>query len=267
MIKSDYHIHTSLCGHADGEPSEYAEQALKMGLTEIGFSDHAPLVALNDPSVSMQLDQLPRYHKMIADVIQAYKGKLNIKIGIEADFFPGYEDKTREILNAYPYDYVLGSVHYMEKWGFDDPIQRQIWDEKDVNEVYREYYQLLRASAQSKLFDIIAHVDLVKKFGHRPSQNLTDEVIKTASVFKDTGVAIEINTSGLRKPAKEIYPALWTLEIYAKAGVPIVFGSDSHSPDQVGKDFDKAAALAIKAGYKEYLIFEKRQIAIKEKLQ
>ncbi|MBF0478205.1 MAG: histidinol-phosphatase HisJ [Candidatus Omnitrophica bacterium] len=265
-IKADYHIHTALCGHANGEPFEYVEQAIKIGLKEIGFSDHAPLVAFDDPTVSMDYNELPQYHRLIEEVRQKYQDKIIIKVGIEADFFPGYTDKTRDILNAYPYDYVLGSVHYMEKWGFDDPIQRQIWDERDVNEVYREYYHLLRASAQSGLFDIIAHVDLVKKFGHRATDNLTEEIIKTAKVFKEANVAIEINTSGLRKPAKEIYPALWTLEIYAKAGVPIVFGSDSHTPDQVAKDFDKAKDLALKAGYKEYLIFSKRKIERIEKL-
>ncbi|MFC1510680.1 histidinol-phosphatase, partial [Candidatus Omnitrophota bacterium] len=118
----------------------------------------------------------------------------------------------------------------------------------------------LRAAASSGLFDIMAHVDLVKKFGHRPTVDMTDEIQKTAESFKAAGVAIEVNSSGLRKPVGEIYPSLDNLIIYCNAGVPLVFGSDSHAPNQVACDFDQALALALEAGYKEHVIFEKRKI-------
>jgi len=113
------------------------------------------------------------------------------------------------------------------------------------------------------MFNIIAHADLVKKFGHRPTQDLTKEVQKTAEAFKKAGVAIEINTSGLRKPVKEIYPTLEDLKVYCAAGVPITFGSDSHAPSEVAMDFDKAVDLAKAAGYKEYLLFAGRKITRK----
>ena len=259
-IIGDYHMHTPLCGHAVGLPSEYAQHAIKMGLKEIGFSDHAPLLSHSDPKITMNQEQLAFYHAMIEQIKKFYAKKLTIKIGIEADFLPGYEEKTKALLSAYPYDFIIGSVHFIGRWGFDDPAEREGWSTHSVNEVYREYYELLRQSARARLFDVMAHVDLVKKFGHRPTEDMTNEIEKTARVFKETGMVIEINTSGLRKLVKEMYPSLECLKIYQSVGVSLTFGSDAHDPKHVGKDFDKGVALAKKAGYKKYVIFKKRKI-------
>jgi len=259
LPKVDYHMHTPLCGHAVGEPWEYVEQAMKVGLEEIGFSDHAPLVSHEDPRYTMNFSQMGLYHGMIEAVQKKYP-KFTIKLGLEADFIPGYERKTKAILDAYPYDFVIGSVHFIDAWAFDDPDEKIKWKDKDINAVYRDYYKLLRLSALSGLYDIMGHVDLVKKFGHRPSEDLTDEVEETARVFKKAGVTVEVNTSGLRKPVKEIYPSAWILKIYQKAGVPITFSSDSHDPKDVGRDYDKAFALAKEAGYKEYRVFKNRKV-------
>ena len=264
--ENDYHMHTPLCGHAVGEPFEYVERAVKVGLKEIGFSDHAPFVHMVDPRVTMSREQLPLYYRMIEDVRERYKNKIKIKVAIEADFIPGYESKTKEILDDYPYDYVIGSVHFIKDWGFDDPAQRERWNQRDVDSVYHDYYDLLRRSAASKMYDIMAHVDLVKKFGNRASEDMTEEVRQTAKVFKESGVAVEINTSGLRKPVGEMYPVFWNLEIYAEAGVPLTFGSDAHDPGDVGKDFEAAVALVKKAGFKEYVLFKNRKIERSVKL-
>ena len=255
----DYHLHTPLCGHAVGEPQEYAEYAQKIGLEEIGFSDHAPLVSHEDPKITMSLQQLPLYNRMIEEV-RAKFSPLRIKIALEADFIPGLEEKTKTILKSYPYDYIIGSVHFINRWGFDDPAQRETWKEKDINQVYHDYYALLRKSAESGLFDILGHVDLVKKFGHRPTEDMSAEVKKTAKVFQKTGVVVEINTSGLRKPVQEMYPTADCLKIYRQAGVPLTFGSDAHVPKDVGKNFDKAVTLAKSVGYKEYLILKQRKV-------
>lgn len=256
----DYHMHTPLCGHAEGTPAEYAAHALKAGLKEIGFSDHAPFVVKPLPGITMKMNELPQYHRMIEDVRKEFENRLTIRIGIEADFIPGYETKTRAILGAYPYDYVIGSVHFIKTWGFDNPEEREKWNERDINAVYRDYFELLRGCAQSGLYDIIAHPDLVKKFGHRPEADITPEIEQTAEVFKKAGVAVEINTSGRRKPVGEMYPSLRDLTIYCQNGVPLTFGSDAHKPEEVACDFDLAADLAKKAGYREYVMFEKRKI-------
>jgi len=130
----------------------------------------------------------------------------------------------------------------------------------DVDAIYLKYHQCLRAAARTGMFDIMAHVDLVKKFVYRPKKEFSNEVAKTAQAFKESGVVVEINTSGLRKPIKEIYPSLGDLKIYCAAGVPITFGSDAHSPKEVGKDFDLGVAHAREAGYKDYVLFKRRRI-------
>ena len=259
LPKVDYHMHTPLCGHATGEPEEYVKQALKIGLSEIGFSDHAPLVSHEDPRYTMNPSQLPLYHAMVEKVQKKFSD-FTIKLGLEADFIPGFEKQTRELLAGYPYDFIIGSIHFIDRWAFDDPDEKIKWRDKDINAVYRDYYKLLRQSAQSGLFDILGHVDLVKKFGHRASEDLSAEVENTAEVFKKSGITIEINTSGLRKPVGEIYPSLSVLKIYSKHGVPITFSSDSHEPGDVGRDYDKARDLALAAGYKEYRVFRKRKV-------
>jgi histidinol-phosphatase (PHP family) len=252
-------MHTPLCGHATGEPEAYCRHALQVGLEEIGFSDHAPLVAYYDPSVTMSLNDLPRYYRMIEDVRARFADRLRVKIGLEADYIPGYEDQTKAILQDYPYDYVIGSVHFIRDWGFDNPAEMDGWKQRNIDDVYQTYYTLLQRSAQSGLFDIMGHVDLVKKFGHRPTTELKELVWQTARVFKACGVAIEINTAGLRKPVKEIYPAADLLAIYCETGVPLTFGSDAHKPEEVGCDFDLALKLAKTVGYKEYLLFRNRK--------
>jgi len=257
---ADYHMHTPLCGHAIGTPDEYTKQAIQLGLKEIGFSDHAPMVHKPMPGITMTFDEQPKYNSMIEEVREKYASQISIKIALETDFLPGYEAKTKSIIDSFPYDYIIGSVHFIDGWAFDDPASRDYWNKCDVNDIYRKYYALLRQSAKTGFFQIIGHCDLPKKFGARATVDLTDEIKATAKVFKDTGVAVEINTAGLRKPIGEMYPAPQCLKIYREAGVPLTFGSDAHAPQDVGKDFDKAVDLAKWAGYKDYLIFKNRQI-------
>ncbi|OGW91328.1 MAG: hypothetical protein A3D28_02475 [Omnitrophica bacterium RIFCSPHIGHO2_02_FULL_63_14] len=265
LPKVDYHMHTPLCGHAVGEPHEYVERALEVGLAEIGFSDHAPLVTHEDTRYTMNVRQLPEYHRMMEAVRGRYPG-FTIKVGLEADYVPGFERKTAAIIAGYAYDFVIGSIHFIDAWAFDDPGEQVKWKERDIDAVYRDYYKLLRRSAESGLFDIMGHVDLVKKFGHRPHGDLRAEVEATAAAFRKAGVTVEINTSGLRKPVKEIYPSQDVLKIYRRAGVPITFSSDAHDPKDVGRDYDKAKALAEAAGYTEYRVFKARKVERVEKL-
>ncbi len=257
----DYHIHTIRCGHATGESADYVREAISKGLDEIGFNDHLPLNGDSGKKqgLSMSLDELPNY---INDVIELRKSfsEIKIRLGIEVDFTPDSEPYTRELLAKYDFDYVMGSVHYIGEWAFDHPGERDKWDSKDVDLVYKEYFELLRKSARSSLFDIIGHCDLVKKFGNRPKNEILQDLADTAKVFKECGVAIEINTSGLRKPVSEIYPSCDILKVYRKYDIPIVFGSDAHTPDDVGRDFDKAMLLAGQAGYEEFVNFENRKM-------
>lgn len=257
----DYHIHTNRCGHADGEMVDYVREAIHCGLDEIGFNDHLPLNGDRgkELGLAMALVELPDY---VNDVLELRKSfpEIRIKLGIEADYTPESVSYTRELLTKHNFDYVMGSVHYIGEWAFDHPGERKEWDNKDVDLVYKEYFKLLRKSARTLLFDIIGHSDLVKKFGNRPKHELLEDLEDTAKVFRECGVAVEINTSGLRKPVNEIYPSYEILKVYKKYDVPIVFGSDAHTPGDVGKDFDKAIALAGMAGYKEFVTFENRNM-------
>lgn len=258
-IISDYHIHTRRCGHATGDVEDYVNEAKRKGLEEIGFSDHLPFVTHRDSAYTMDLSELPEYHKDI-EALQIKHTDLSIKIGIEADYMEGHAEEIRGLIQRYDYDFVIGSIHFIQDWAFDDPKHKDRWTHADVDQVYRRYYALLQASARSGLFDVIGHADLVKKFGYRSREDLDDLIIETARTFKDAGLCVEVNTSGLRKPVREIYPAIGALKIYRQAGVPLVFGSDAHEPGQVGADFDQASALARKAGYRDYVVFEKRKI-------
>lgn len=260
QLLHDYHMHTTLCGHAIGSVEEYVQHGIKIGLKEMGFSCHAPMVHERMQGVTMDFSQLPLYHQLVLDMQKKYADKITIKIALEADYLPGFEDQTKAIIDAFNYDYIIGSVHFVDGWAIDDPATIERWKTEDINKVWHNYFVLLRQSAKTGYFNIIGHSDLPKKFGHLPTENMTDEVKATAKVFKETGVAVEINTSGLRKPIKEMYPTPAYLKIYCEAGVSLTIGSDAHTPGDVGKNFKEALDLARGAGYKEYVTFKQRRI-------
>jgi histidinol-phosphatase (PHP family) len=237
---------------------DYVKEALRCGLDEVGFSDHLPMKGGKENNLSMALEELPDYVKEVERLRRGFPD-IYIKLGIEADYVPGNESYLREILARYQFDYVIGSVHYIGTWAFDHPDKRDGWSSADIDAVYADYFDLLRQSARSGLFDIMGHSDLVKKFGHRCKADLSSELIDTAKVFAQQDVAVEINTSGLRKPVGEIYPSEEILTFYQKHSLPIVFGSDAHVPEDVGRDFDKAMSLARQCGYKSYVTFKQRE--------
>jgi histidinol-phosphatase (PHP family) len=255
----DYHIHTSLCGHACGEMAAYIQTALARPLQEIGFADHLPMLRYAQPDYAMSLAQLPEYVQQVRQMQHAYP-QLRILLGIEADYYPAIEDATRALLAQHPFDYVYGSVHFLDDWAIDDPRLLASWAQCDVNAVYVQYFTVLQQAIRAGLFDIIGHFDLVKKFGHRPTRDLSELIEETVRACRDAGVAVEINTAGLRKPVKELYPARAILERLKHYDVPIVFGSDSHAPDEVGQDFHLAREFVRAVGYTQLVRFERRHI-------
>ena len=257
-LPADYHTHTPLCRHATGEPIELAAQALKVGLTELGFSDHNPMPRDDFDDWRMRASQLDTY---VANVREAQKRypQLSIKLGLEVDYLPGYEDWVRDLARRYPWDYLIGSVHYLsESWAIDHPQQLAEWKSRDTFEVWAAYFERLAMAADSKLFDIIGHADLCKKFGFYPKQDCTELFIRFMDAARLSGVAIELNTAGLRKECREIYPSPAILKLAAQAGVPITFGSDAHAPGEVGLNLAEAVQLARDVGYTQSLRFTKR---------
>lgn len=248
-LPADYHMHTPLCHHAIGEPDEYARHALKAGLTEIGFSDHSPMRQDNFDEWRMNFDRLDEY---VANVHRARKSfpQLQIRMALEVDFFPGGEAWVRELAALHPWDYFIGSVHYVsDDWAIDDPKQISGWKNRDSFEVWKAYFERLTMAAESKLFEIIGHADLPKKFGHRPGPECRPLYGKFLDAAKNSGCAIELNTAGLRKDCREIYPSREILEMAFQKGVPITFGSDAHAPGEVGMNFNEAIHLARSVGY------------------
>ncbi|MEJ0089759.1 MAG: histidinol-phosphatase HisJ family protein [Limisphaerales bacterium] len=258
-LPADYHMHTPLCQHATGEPVDYARQAVAMGLTEIGFSDHSPMPRDDFDNWRMRADQLDEY---VAKVRLAQKTfpQLTIRLALEVDFLPGQEDWIGQLAARHPWDYFIGSVHYVsESWDIDNPAKLSEWKKRDAFEVWSTYFERLALAAESKLFDIIGHTDLPKKFGIRPAQDCTPLYEKFLNAAAKAGCAIELNTAGLRKDCREIYPSRALLQLAFQKGVPITFGSDAHAPGEVGMNFREAIELAREAGYAQTCRFKRRQ--------
>jgi histidinol-phosphatase (PHP family) len=242
---------------------EYVEQARRVGLPEMGFSDHLYVywlpIGRRDPEVAMGEQELDQY---VEDVLRLRRSNsdLTIRLAIEADYIPGQEAELKRILERYPWDYVLGSVHFIDDWGFDDERYLARFAEWDLDALYERYFSHLTRAAETGLFDSMAHPDLVKKFGHRPSPAFDLACIyqQVADCFQRTGVCVEVNTAGLRKPCQEIYPSLDLLRACQRLGVPATLGSDAHQPDQVGQFFDQGLAQLRAAGYESIVAFAGR---------
>lgn len=254
----DYHIHTARCGHATGAMADYVAQAKLIGLKEIGFADHLPLLKGWDETLTMPESELSGYIAEIKEQ-QSANPEISIKTGIEADFIPGLEAETARLLASQAFDYVIGSVHFINGWGFDDSRYLEGYQKREIYDIYKDYFELVKAAARSGLFDIIGHLDLVKKYNFRPQTDFTALLEDAVQAIASAGVCVEINTAGLRKPVGEIYPSKEILAMCYKAGVPMVLGSDAHEPNQVGMDFGLAVATAQEIGYKEVAVFRNRE--------
>jgi histidinol-phosphatase (PHP family) len=256
---SDYHMHTPLCKHASGEPVDYARRAVEVGLTEMGFSDHSPMLRDDFDDWRMRNDQLDEYVEKVRKAQREFP-QLTIRLALEVDYLPGHEEWIRQLAARHPWDYFIGSVHYVsDDWAVDSPYKLSEWRNRDTFEVWSIYFDRLTMAAQSGLFEIIGHADLPKKFGHRPTQDCTRLYDKFLTAAKQHNCAIELNTAGLRKDCREIYPSRQILEMAFAKGVSITFGSDAHAPEEVGMNFTEAFAMARSVGYDGSLQFQRRQ--------
>jgi histidinol-phosphatase (PHP family) len=257
----DYHMHTPLCRHAVGEPEAYARRALELGIEEIGFSDHSPMPVSYDPEWRMSSGEYPTYIDMVRRCQKAFPG-LSIKLGLEADYHPGTEDFVREVILAHPFDYVIGSIHYLGDWGFDNPDHAHRFEKQDLHAIYAQYYDLVARLARTRMYDILGHPDVIKKFGHRPAGDYEPLERGALEAVAQAGMALDVNTSGLGRPAKEIYPSLRILKAARSMGIDITFGSDAHDPKRVGDGFAQAVALAKEAGYTQFRRYAARRFEL-----
>ena len=261
-LPADYHMHTPLCHHAVGEPTELAAHAVKLGFREIGFSEHNPMLRDDFDDWRISNDDLDVYVEKVEQARRDHPG-LVIKLALEVDFIPGYEVWIRDLAGRHPWDYFIGAVHYVsESWALDNPKKLAEWKNRDPFEVWTAYFDRLTMAAESGLFDIIAHADLCKKFCFYPKQDCTHLFKRFLEAAKRGGVAMELNTAGLRKDCQEIYPSPQIVQIAAQIGVPITFASDAHAPKEVGMNFAEAVQLARSSGYTHCCRFARRQLEV-----
>jgi histidinol-phosphatase (PHP family) len=256
----DYHMHLrngrEEIAHETSSVEPFVETAHRTGVDEIGFTEHAYYftqlrtlwsVPYHTERCAYDLDAY------VDAVLRARERGLPVKLGLEVDYVPGREDEMRALLAPYPWDYLLGSVHYVDGLGIDGAPR--LADEVGVEEMWRRYFAMLARAARSGLFDSLSHPDLAKVHGDRVDFDYTD----ICDAIAEAGVAVEVSTAGLRKPVGELYPHPDFLAACRERGVPVTTGSDAHVPELVGRDFDRARELLRSAGYETVTVFDRRQ--------
>lgn len=251
----DSHMHTPLCKHAHGHPSEYVKSGYERGLKGIIFTCHSPMPNRWSHAVRMAPDQFDRYVELIGEGRDSAPEGFEVRLGMESDFFPGMEPWLEELHSRADFHYILGSVHWHV------PEYRDAFFNNDIVEFQRQYFDHLAESAESGLFDGLAHPDLVKNAD--PSEwnfkRIRDDVARALDRIAKTGVAMELNTSGIQKIYTEFNPGPEMLGMMRERQIPVVIGSDSHVPYRVAADFDDALDLLESVGYEEVHVFENRK--------
>jgi len=261
----DYHLHLRApdesVDHSVEAVERFVEKAGERVVDEIGFTEHVYYFRQTGDlwSLPYQLERCVYDLDAYVDaVVEAKRLDFPVKLGLEVDYVPGSERETFDLLEPYPWDYLLGSVHWIEGHSVDS--KPGLWAHVPVAEVWRRYFIALRGAARSGLFDVLSHPDLVKIFGMRPAPDeITLHHEETADACEASGVTIEVSTGGLHKPVEEIYPDPELLSAFHARGVPVTMASDAHVPADVGRDYDQALALLRSAGYDTVTVFEARQ--------
>ncbi|MBX5470463.1 MAG: histidinol-phosphatase [Thermoleophilaceae bacterium] len=265
---TDFHVHL----RPDEHPSEardhftaanverYTTVAEERGIESLGVAEH-----VHRFRQALDVWQHPFWQRNAVDDLDAYcefvRSETPLKLGIEADFVPGREDRMANLLDAREWDYVIGSVHFLRDQAVDMD-EWDVWTSGDPDKVWRRYFETLGEAARSGLFDVLAHPDLVKVWGPerpRPDGDLRRFYELAMDGIAESDVAIEVSTAGLRKPVGEIYPARPFLEMCLEAGRPVALSSDAHVPDQLGYRYDEAVEYLRALGVTEICDFSGRE--------
>ena len=268
---TDYHTHLRP-DDLDATPARYftqanvelyREAALKRGISELGVSEHVYRFAQ-----ALDVWQHPFWRQYAHDDLEDYcrfvREQTDLRLGIEADFVPGGEDRMANLLEAHDLDYVIGSVHFIRDHSVDMD-DYSVWDTgRGAEEIWTRYFETIGEAARSGLFDILAHPDLIKVWGPArrdrplPEGDLRRYYEIAIDGIAESGIAIELSTSGLRKRAAELYPAPAFLEMCLEAGNPVALSSDAHRPEDIGADYEAALELLESMGVGELCVFERR---------
>ena len=253
-MRVDLHNHTVRCNHATGTIDEYIKKAISLGIDIYGFSEHAPMDF--DPKYRLGFEQMDAYTNDVYQAKERYKKEITILLGYEVDYLAGHMDSR--VLDA-KVDYLIGSVHFVDKWGFDNPEFIGEYENRNIDEIWQAYFDAIESMAKSKHFDIVGHFDLIKVFKFMPNKDIRLLAKKALKAIKESNMVLEINVAGLRKPVKELYPSLPLLQEAYALDIPITFGSDAHAVEQVGFGYENALAMAKEVGYSKAVTFNNRQ--------
>jgi histidinol-phosphatase (PHP family) len=269
-VLTDYHVHLRLdedfteprSGAFTPANAEcYRETATERGIAELGVAEHVYRFAQ-----ALDVWTHPFWQRYAHDDIDDYcafvREETDLRLGIEADFLPGREDRMASLLDARDWDYVVGSIHFLRDRALDVRGEWDIWRDGDPDKVWARYFETLGEAARTGIFDILAHPDLVKVWGRdapRPDGDLRRFYDRAMEGIADSDVAIEVSTAGLRKPVAELYPAPAFLEMCLEAGRPIALSSDAHAPEQLGHEYERAVELLRGLGVEEIAVFERRR--------
>jgi histidinol-phosphatase (PHP family) len=267
-VLTDYHLHlrpddlvaTPAHYFTAANAERYRDVANERGIVELGVSEHVYRF-----EQALEVWRHPFWERYARDDLDEYCGfvreQTDLRLGIEADFVPGSEDRMANLLQARDFDYVVGSVHFLRD-GAVDMEDYSVWDSgRSVEEIWRRYFQTIGESAASGLFDILAHPDLVKYWGRerpQPEGDLRRYYELAVDAIAESGAAVELSTAGLRKRVGEMYPAPAFLEMCVEAGVPVALSSDAHRPEDVGADYQRALEQLEQLGVGELCVFEQR---------
>ncbi len=265
---TDYHVHlrpdeleaTAAEHFTSANVERYREAASERGIAELGVSEH---IYRFRQALDVWQHPFWRIHAVddLDDYCRFVREETDLRLGIEADFVPGAEDRTASLLDAHDFDYVLGSVHFL-RGASVDMEDYTVWSgAHSPEEVWRQYFLTLGEAARSGLFDILAHPDLVKVWGSdrpRPEGDLRRYYELALDGIAESGIAVELSTAGLRKRAQELYPAPAFLQMCLEAGAPVALSSDAHRPEDIGADYDSALQLLEELGVSELCVFERR---------
>ena len=266
---TDYHVH--LRPDEDGTPGSeyfteanaerYRSAAAERGIEELGVAEH-----VHRFEQSLEVWTHPWWRHWAHDDIHAYcefvREHTDLKLGIEADFVQGREDRMANLLDGQDWDYVVGSVHFLGDQALDMRGEHDIWRSNSPEKVWARYFETLGEAARSGLYDVLAHPDLVKVWGSAspaPEGDLRRFYEPAVEAIAETDVAIEVSTAGLRKPVGEIYPARGFLELCLEAGRPVALSSDAHRPDELGYEYDRAVEWLGDIGVREIAVFDRRE--------
>ena len=253
-MRIDLHNHTTRCNHAKGSMESYIKRAIELGIDIYGFSEHAPMDF--DSHYRLKFEEMNAYTSDVYKLKEKYKNNIQILLGYEVDYLKGYMDER--VLKS-DVDYLIGSVHFLGEWGFDNPEFNKEYKNKDIEQIWQEYFDNIESMAKTGIFDIVGHLDLIKIFNFMPTKDIRIIASNALKAIKQSNMVIELNSAGLRKPTKEIYPSPLLLEMAYELDIPITFSSDAHALGQVGFKYNEVIKLAKKIGYSKAVTFEQRE--------